>query len=133
MTTQIAPMLAVSDAANAIEFYARAFGAEALWWIGDPAQVAGMAIDGAPFFFAQESPPNGTRSPDAAGHTTVRIELFVDDPQAAYARAVASGAREHSPLREHTHATNGRRSTLRMQQGSVTDPFGHIWLIGKFL
>jgi uncharacterized glyoxalase superfamily protein PhnB len=132
MTSQISPMLAVSDAAAAIEFYRRAFGAEELWRIGDPAQVAGMAVDGAELFLAQETPSRGTRSPDAAGHTTVRIELFVDDPVAVQARAVAAGAVEGNAVEERTHRLAGG-GVLRMMQGGVTDPFGHVWLIGKFI
>ena len=132
MGTQISPMLAVSDAAAAIEFYTRAFGAVLRWQIGEPAGVAGMAIDGAEFFLADESPEYGTRSPDAAGHTTVRIELFVDDPEAAVSRALAAGARESSPVQEHAYETVAG-TTLRMLQGSVIDPFGHKWLLGRFI
>jgi hypothetical protein len=36
-------------------------------------------------------------------------------------------------VEERTHATLGPRSSLRMLQGGVVDPFGHVWLIGKFL
>ncbi len=132
MTTQIAPMLAVSDPAAAIDFYRRAFGAKVPWQIGDPAGVAGLSIDGARFFLADENPPS-TRSPERAGHTTVRIELFVDDPHAVFDAAAAAGARPGNPVSEHTHHTIGERPTLRMLQGAVVDPFGHIWLIGKFL
>ena len=132
MTTQISPMLAVSDPAAAIDFYKRAFGAEELWRIGEPADVAGLSIHGAQLFLAREQPVN-PRSPNSVGHTTVRIELFVDDPVAAHARAVAAGARARNGVEEHTHATFGPRATLRMLQGDVEDPFGHIWLIGKFL
>jgi uncharacterized glyoxalase superfamily protein PhnB len=133
MAAQISPMLAVSDAEAAIAFYKRAFGAQERWCIGDPAQVAGLSIDGAEFFLAQESPPNGTRSPDGAGHTTVRIELFVDDPVAMHARAVDAGAREGSPVQERRHETVGATANLRTLQGGVIDPYGHVWLIGKFL
>lgn len=133
MSTRISAMLAVSDPAAAIDFYTRAFGAELLWQIGEPAQVAGLSIDGAPFFLAQHTPSRGTVSPETAGHTTVRIELFVDDPHAVQERAIAAGAREGSPVTEHTHDTVDSPSPLRMLQGGVTDPFGHIWLIGKFL
>jgi PhnB protein len=132
MPTQITTMLAVSDPAAAIEFYRRAFGAERLWQIDDPAGVAGMSIDGARFFLADENPPS-TRSPERVGCTTIRIELFVDDPHAVYERAVAAGAQPRNPVTEHTYATIGTQSTLRMLQGSVVDPFGHIWLIGNFL
>jgi PhnB protein len=108
MPTRIAPMLAVTDGTAAIDFYQRAFGAQLLWRLGDSHVVAGLEIDGAPFFLAHESPPHGTRGPSSAGFTTVRIELFVDDPVAAHHRAIAAGAREHSPVREHTHDTSGR-------------------------
>ncbi len=132
MKTQISPMLAVSDPTAAIEFYTTAFGAVLRWQIGEPAGVAGMSIDGADFFLADESPQYGTRSPDGAGHTTVRIELFVDDPHAVHARAIEAGARARSSIEEHAYPTvNG--TMLRMIQGSVTDPFGHVWLIGRFL
>jgi uncharacterized glyoxalase superfamily protein PhnB len=126
-------MLAVSDPDAAIDFYRRAFGAVERWRIGDPAEVAGMSIDGAEFFLARESPANGTNSPDSVGHTTVRIELFVDDPEKVYAQAIAAGAREGSPVQERRHETAGGTANLRMLQGGVSDPFGHKWLIGKFL
>jgi PhnB protein len=132
MPTRISPMLAVHDGAAAIEFYKAAFGATVLWHL-DGGQVAGLSIDGAPFFLAHESPPHGTRSPASAGFTTVRIELFVEDPAAVHRRALAAGATNHSPVREHTHATLGPQPIARMLQGAVIDPFGHLWLIGKIL
>ena len=131
MTTQIAPMLAVSDGGAAIAFYEAAFGATLLWHLDHA--VAGLSIDGAQFFLALESPPHGTRSPASVNFTTVRIELFVDDPVAVQRRALAAGATEHSPVEVHTHTTQGPRPISRMLQGAVLDPFGHIWLIGKFL
>ncbi|MPZ98326.1 MAG: VOC family protein [Dehalococcoidia bacterium] len=132
MATQISPMLAVSDGAAAIEFYKQAFGAEELWRLGEDGAVAGLSIDGARFFLAVQSPP-ATRSPSVAGHTTVRIELFVDDPQGVQERAVAAGGQARSPVIERQHETTGPSPDLRVLQGSVTDPFGHVWLIGKFL
>ena len=134
MKTQIAPMLAVSDGNAAIAFYRAAFGATVLWHLdGGGHIVAGLEIDGAPFFLAHESPPHGTRSPASAGFTTVRIELFVDDPVAVHKQALAAGAIDHSPVREHTHTVTGPRPIGRMLQGAVVDPFGHLWLVGKFL
>src|SRR5450631_3755557 len=134
MTTQISPMLAVSDGDDAIEFYKAAFGATVLWHLGVEGHVvAGLSIDGAEFFLATESPEYGTRGPSSAGFTTVRIELFVDDPIAVQLRAIAAGAVEHSPVREHEHQTEGPAPIKRLLQGGVLDPFGHIWLIGKIL
>jgi len=131
--TEISPMLAVSDGRAAIEFYRAAFGATLLWHLDGGHVVAGLEVEGAKFFLAQESPPHGTRCPSSAGFTTVRIELFVDDPVAVHRRALAAGARERSPIAEHTHETTGPRPIKRMQQGAVLDPFGHMWLIGKIL
>jgi uncharacterized glyoxalase superfamily protein PhnB len=132
MTTKISPMLAVSDATAAIDFYQRAFGAEELWRIdAGGTVVAGLVVDGAEFFLASANPPS-TTGPDDIGSTTVRIELFVDDPQAVFERAVAAGASGGDPPQERTHATVDG-SSFRMIQGGVRDPFGHTWLIGRFV
>ena len=132
MSTQISPMLAVSDALAAIEFYKKAFDAKERWRIeGGGNVVAGLVIDGAEFFLANANPPR-TQGPDDVGGTTVRIELFVDDPMAVFERAVAAGATGDNAPTEHTHATVDGAS-FRMLQGGVRDPFGHTWLIGKFL
>ena len=134
MGTEISPMLAVSDGNTAINFYKAAFGAELLWHLeGDGHVVAGLSIDGAKFFLAHESPPHGTRSPASVGFTTVRIELFVDDPVAVHRRALAAGAIERSPVREDEHAMTGPRPIRRMLQGALVDPVGHMWLVGKIL
>jgi PhnB protein len=132
--TQISPMLAVADGKAAIEFYRNAFGAEVLWQIdAGGGVVAGMAIHGAQFFLASESPDYGTRSPSAAGFTTVRIELFVDDPVAVHQKAVAAGAKNREGVIEHNYQTEGPKPIGRMLQGSVFDPSGHMWLIGRIL
>jgi PhnB protein len=134
MTAQISPMLAVGDGNAAIEFYKAAFGATLLWHLdGGGHVVAGLSIDGAQFFLAHESPPHGTRGPASAGFTTVRIELFVDDPITVHRHALAAGATEHSPVQEHEHATTGPHPIKRMLQGALVDPFGHMWLVGKIL
>jgi PhnB protein len=134
METQISPMLAVGDGNAAVEFYKAAFGATLLWHLnGDGHVVAGLAIDDARFFLAHESPSHGTRGPSSVGFTTVRIELFVEDPITVHRQALAAGAHEHSPVRKHTHATIGPHPIRRMLQGAIVDPFGHMWLIGKIL
>jgi PhnB protein len=132
--TQISPMLAVSDGNAAIDFYQAAFGAELLWRLGSGGDVvAGLSVDGAKFFLAQEAPPYGTRGPSSAGFTTVRIELFVEDPIVVHRRALDAGAVERSPVAEYTHETIGPKPIKRMLQGALVDPFGHMWLIGRIL
>jgi uncharacterized glyoxalase superfamily protein PhnB len=134
MTPQISPMLAVADGNAAIEFYKAAFDAAVLWHVeGGGHVVAGLSVHGAQFFLADEAPAYGTRGPAALGFTTVRIELFVDDPVAAHSRALAAGAVERSPVVEHQHSMTGPRPINKMLQGALVDPFGHMWLIGKVL
>jgi|GEM_PF-550438 len=130
--TQIAPMPAVRHGSAAIAFYVKAFGATELWRMeSGPHVVAGLEVDGAPFFLADESPEHGQRTPDPSGHTTVRIELFVDDPHTVHRRAVAAGASALAAPAEYLHATAGPRPIRRLLQGAVRDPFGHMWLSGK--
>jgi PhnB protein len=132
MSTQISPMLAVSDGRAAIEFYKAAFGAQEHWRIeGGGHVVCGMSIEGAEFFLASANPP-GTQSPLDVGGVTCRIELFVDDPVAVYDRAIAGGATPGERPREREHPTVDGGS-FRMIQGGVSDPSGHTWLIGRFL
>ena len=127
-------MLAVSDGNAAIEFYKAAFGAEVLWHLDSGGHVvAGLSIGRAKFFLAHESPEYGTRAPNMVGFTTARIELFVEDPIAVHRGALAAGAIEHTPVKEHAHEMTGTNPIKRMLQGAVVDPFGHMWLIGKIL
>ena len=134
MAVEIAPMLAVTHAADAIRFYESAFHAEVRWRLGEGADmVAGLSIGGAKFFLAYEAPRYGTRGPSKAGFTTVRIELFVDDPVAVQRQALAAGATQHSPVSEDRFEMTGPHPIRRILQGAVVDPFGHVWLIGKIL
>jgi PhnB protein len=117
----ISLMVAVPDARAATEWYTRALGASELWNRGS---VVGLEIGGAPFFLAEPA-NNGWASPDAAGTTTVRVEVFVDDPDAFVKRAVEAGADgSFDPVRDHRAPWGTHR------QGGFFDPFGHLWLIG---
>jgi len=134
MPVEVAPMLAVSHGDAAIEFYKSAFNAMVLWRLGKGADiVAGLSIDGAKFYLACEAPQYGTRGPSSVGFTTVRIELFVDDPVTVQRRALAAGAVERSPVSEDEYQMEGPRPIKKMLQGAVVDPFGHMWLIGKIV
>ena len=134
MSVEVAPMLAVSHGDAAIEFYKSAFDAKVQWRLGEGADiVAGLSIAGAKFFLAYEAPKYGTRGPSSVGFTTVRIELFVDDPVGVQRRALLAGAIEHSPVCEDQYQMSGPCPISRMLQGAVVDPFGHMWLIGKII
>jgi uncharacterized glyoxalase superfamily protein PhnB len=118
----ISVMLIVADAAAAVAWYKAALGAAELWDLGG---VAGLEISGAPFFLHEVNPKNPTEtSPDQAGVTSTRIELFVDDPDGVIERAVAAGATAGARVEDH-HMPWGTH-----RQGGFTDPFGHRWSVG---
>jgi PhnB protein len=116
-------MLGVRRGAKAVEFYKAAFGATEAFRMDDPSGsvVARLAVEGAEFWVADESPEHKNFSPETLGGGTVRIILVVDDPDAAFARAVAAGA---TAVYEVTNEYGWRL-------GRVMDPFGHHWEIGK--
>lgn len=122
ITYSIAPMLSVRNGARAVEFYKSAFGAVEVFKIEAPdgAVVARLAIEGAEFWVADESPEHQNFSPESLGGGTVRMILTVPDPDAMFARAVAAGAREVVPVKED----------YGWRLGRVVDPFGHHWEIG---
>jgi PhnB protein len=123
VTTSVAPMLSVRDGARAVEFYKGAFGAAEAFRIDAPdgAVVARLSIDGAEFWVADESPAHENYSPRSLGGGTVRMILTVPDPDAAFARAVAGGARAVVAVEE----------AYGWRLGRVEDPFGHHWEIGR--
>jgi PhnB protein len=119
--TTIAPWLAVSDAQKAVDFYEAAFGAIEIYRLeGDEGKlaVAQLSVESAAFW-VQEDSESGT----ALGSTSVRMILSVEDPNAAYDRAVAAGATEVAPVSEEYGWRTGR----------ITDPFGFDWELSRQL
>ena len=116
----ISLMLAVPDAAAATAWYKEALGARELWNLGS---VVGLEVRGAPVFLAEPA-GNGWDSPEGLGSTSVRVEVFLDDPDAFVERAVRAGAEVRDLVVDH-HMPWGVH-----QQGVFTDPFGHLWFVG---
>jgi PhnB protein len=115
-------MLIVADAEAAVSWYKDALGAAELWNLGG---VAGLEIDGAPFFLHEVNPHNPAEdSPSGLGITSTRIEVFVDDPDSFIERAVACGAVAGSGVEEREMPWGTHR------QGGFHDPFGHKWSVG---
>jgi PhnB protein len=117
----ISVMLAVTDASDAARWYATAMGATELWNLGS---VVGLSVEGAPFFLGEPG-NNGWDTPPSLGGRSVRIEVFVDDPDLFIERAVAAGADGTiDEIRNHEVPWGVHR------QGGFVDPFGHLWLVG---
>lgn len=103
------PYLCVRDAAAAIEFYTRVFGAEEVLRLTDPSGRVGHAelrLGPALIMLADEHPEYGIRSPLAFGGTGTTLHLHVDDVDTLTARAREAGA---TVLREPADQGHGER------------------------
>jgi PhnB protein len=116
--------LHVRNAAQAIEFYGKAFGAKEKFRLTEPSGRIGHAeldFGGTTLMLADEFPEYKIRGPQAIGGTSVSIHIHVDNADEVIRRAVSAGAEiEREPQDEFY----GERS------GCVRDPFGHRWNIG---
>lgn len=118
---QATPYLCIKDAASAIEFYRKAFGAKELERMTEPDGKIGHAeiqIGEARIMLADEYPALDFRSPKSLGGSPVLIFLYVEDVDAFFQRAIEAGATVRQPLEDKFY---GDRS------GTLEEPFGHIW------
>ena len=115
------PYLTVRDAARAIDFYKRAFGAQEIVRMDGPQGKIGHAelkIGDSMIMLSDEMPMGGTRSPQTLGGTTAAIFLYVKDVDAAFKQATSAGAKVEAPLADMFWGD---------RFGKLTDPFGHSW------
>jgi PhnB protein len=126
-TNQISAHLLVRDGDAAIGFYRRAFGAEELYRAAMPGGAgvhAQLRIGGSTVLVTSENPTHepdlGVRSPETLGGATTILELYVDDVDDAYRRAIEAGATE--TFAPHDTFFGDRYGQLR-------DPFGHVWAL----
>ena len=117
------PYLTVRDAAGAIAFYARAFGAVE---VGERYEEADGRIGHAELLFgdvrialSDEYPEMDVRGPQSLGGAGLAIILLVDDPDAVFDRAVGAGATVIRPLKDEPYGRTGK----------LVDPYGHVWFI----
>jgi PhnB protein len=117
------PYLIVRGAAEAIEFYKRAFGATEILRMADPQGRVGHAeikIGDSVIMLADEHPAMGYRGPRSLGGSSVSILLYLEDVDAVFDRAVRGGSRALRPVTDQFY---GDRS------GTLEDPFGHVWTV----
>jgi PhnB protein len=123
----LTPYLIVDDAARALDYYARVFGArERIRMPGPGGKVGHAEIDlgGSVLMLADEAPDMGARGPRAYGGSAVSIMLYVDDVDATVKAAVAAGGRVLRPVEDKFY---GDRS------GTIEDPFGHQWHVSTHI
>jgi PhnB protein len=120
----VTPHLICAGAAEAIEFYKKAFGAVELSRVpGSDGKVmhASIRIGDSVIMLNDENPQWGALGPKSLPGSPVTIHLYVEDADAVFAQAVAAGAKATMPLDDTFWGD---------RYGKVEDPFGHQWSIG---
>jgi len=123
----VTPYLAVDDAAEAIEFYKRAFGArERGKMLGPDGKIAHAEIQiGDSIVMVSDPFPQSTvKPPKEIGGTSGSIFLYVEDADAAFKQAVAAGAHVEMELADQFWGD---------RFGTLTDPYGHLWSIATHI
>ena len=116
----VTPYLILDRAAEAIRFYERAFGATEVMRLpmGDKIGHAEIRIGDSIVMLSDEWPEFGKLGPKARGGATSSLMIYVEDVDAAYARAIAAGGTEERPPEDQFWGD---------RMGSLVDPFGHSW------
>ncbi|PHV08580.1 glyoxalase [Janthinobacterium sp. BJB412] len=123
----LTPHLVCDNAAKAIEFYKKAFGAEEGGRLpGEDGKImhAMLRIGDSAFMLADAFPEHGSLAPNALKGTPVTLHLYVKDVDAAFARAVDAGAVVKMPLADMFWGD---------RYGIVTDPSGHQWSLASHI
>jgi PhnB protein len=119
----VTPHLVCAGAADAIEFYKKAFNAVEMARIPQPdgkIMHASIRIGDSVVMLVDEFPAWGVRGPKSLGGSPVTIHLYVEDVDAFTERAVSAGAKITMPI---ANMPWGDR------YGQLEDPFGHRWSV----
>ena len=119
----VTPYLCAKGAAQAIEFYKKAFSAAERMRIVQPDGRVGHAeiqIGDSVIMLVDEFPEMDMRSPQSLGGSAVSIYLYVEDADAIFNQAIAAGAKVKRPLADQFYGD---------RVGGIEDPFGHSWWI----
>lgn len=125
--TSVTPYLVVNDAAKAIEFYKKAFGAREILRVPAPGGKIGHAevqLGDSRVMLTDEYREMDFLSPLSRGGTSVHLHVYMPNVDKVIERAVAAGATLIQPVQDKFY---GDRT------GSVKDPFGHVWHIATHI
>lgn len=123
----VTPHLVCAGAAQAIEFYKQAFGAEELSRMPGPdgkLMHAEVRIGDSVIMLVDENPEYGSIGPIALKGSPVTLHLYVENVDAVYERALAAGAIGSMPPADMFWGD---------RYGQVSDPFGHSWSIATHM
>jgi PhnB protein len=121
------PYLAVDDAAEALEYYKKAFGAKERGRMEAPDGKIGHAeiqIGDSLVMLSDPFPQASTRTPKELGGTTASVFLYVENVDAFVQRAVDAGATVSMEVADQFWGD---------RFGTITDPFGHSWSVATHI
>ena len=118
----VTPYLVIDGAEEAIRFYTQALGAVEVLRLPMAGKIghAEIKIGDSHVMLSDEWPDMDIRGPKSRGGATSSLMVYVEDVDAAFARAVAAGATIERPVEEQFYGD---------RNGSIVDPFGHRWTI----
>jgi PhnB protein len=119
----VTPYLAVDGAADAIEFYKKAFGAkETVRMDGPDGSIAHaeIKIGDSLVMLSDPFPQSTVKSPKALGGTSASVFLYVEDVDEVVKQAVDAGATVTMEVQDQFWGD---------RFGSISDPFGHTWSV----
>ena len=119
------PYLVVRNSAEALEFYAKAFGAKEKSRMPGPGgriMHAEFQIGDSMFMMSDEMGPN--KSPQSLGGSPVSVFLYVPDVDSVFNQAVNAGAKADMPPQDMFWGD---------RFGKLTDPFGHNWALATHI
>jgi PhnB protein len=120
----VTPFLVCRNAAGAIDFYKKAFGAKEKFRMAAPdgkISHAEIQIGDSRVMLGEESLEMGAKSPETLGGSAQSVFLYVKNADAFADRAVAAGATVVMPLQDMFWGD---------RYGKLKDPFGHEWSVG---
>jgi PhnB protein len=123
----VTPYLVVKGAAEALDYYKKAFGAIELVRMPGPGgkiMHAEFKIGNSPIMLGDEAPERDVKGPLSLGGSPVGICLYVTDADAMFKAAIAAGGKELYPVKNQFY---GDRS------GTLIDPFGHKWTVATHI
>ena len=118
---EVTPYLSIRGAAQAIEFYKKAFGAAEVMRMPGPDGKLGHAeirIGGSRIMLSDEYEGMQFLGPESRGGTTVHLHVYVKNADAMVERAVAAGAKVIRAVQDQFYGD---------RLGTLQDPFGHVW------
>ncbi|GAB3377453.1 VOC family protein [Azotobacter armeniacus] len=119
----VTPYLGIQGAAEAIEFYKRAFGATEMFRLSTPDGKVGHAeirIGDSSLMLSDPCDKSALHSPQSLQGASMGLYLYVADVDAQFARALEAGAKVVMPLQDQFYGD---------RMGTLQDPFGHVWFL----